>query len=190
MKKGLIIVAVIIIAALVLIFSNKASSPKPQGTSQQEQTKTENVKTETQKAAGIENVCKYFPKELVEKTIGRPIVKVEDGTLVDPTCNYYTSYSEKYEHTPYGDHPGGPKVVVVYDTKDFAKDRISNEKSGNKYETDSSINMNNFVMKNNVNKIWQVALDYGNEKYIRIKAIDNAVTGEELVKIAAAFASK
>ena len=190
MKKGLIIIAVIIVISLVFILSNKSAAPKPEGSTPQEQAKTENAKTETQKTGGIEDVCNYFPKELVEKAIGRPIVKVEDATLADPTCNYYTSYSEKYEHTPYADHPGGPHVVVVYDTKDFAKDRVINEKSGTKYETDSSIKMNNFVMKNSANEIWQVALDYGGEKYIRIKSIDNAVTGEELVKIATEFAAK
>jgi len=185
MKKGLIIIAVIIVVFLIFSFSKKSAAPNPQGSTQQGQ-----VKTETQKGGGIENVCSYFPKELVEKAIGRPIVKVEDGTLVDPTCNYYTSYSDKYDHTPYGDHPGGPHIVVVYDTKDFAKDRVTNEKSGTKYETDSSIKMDNLVMRNNVNEIWQVALDYGGEKYIRIKSIDNAATGEELVKIAAEFATK
>jgi hypothetical protein len=190
MKKVLIVIAVIIVASLIFNSSKKNPTTKTEESTGEEQTITESVKPETQKTNDFEDLCNYFPKELVEKAIVRPIVKVETGTLVDPTCNYYTSYSEKYDHTPYGDKPGGPHVVVVYDTEDFAKDRVTNEKSGTKYETDPSIKMNNFVMKNNINKIWQVALDYGDEKYIRIKDIDDAVTGEELVKIAAEFATK
>lgn len=135
-------------------------------------------------------MCDLFPKELVERAIGKPIVRVEEGTLVDPTCDYYTAYSETYDHTPYGDHPGGPHVVAVYDTKDFAKDRISNEKSGTVYETDASIGMDNFVMRNNVKKIWQTALSLGGERYIRIKFVDDAVTGDDLVKIAREFVTK
>jgi hypothetical protein len=142
------------------------------------------------KSAGIENICSYFPKELVESAIGKPIVKVEVPIMGSEYCNYYTAYSEKYNHTPYGDNPGGPHIVVVYDTKDFAKDKISNEKSGTKYETDSSIGMDNFVMRNNAKKIWQTALVLGGDKYIRIKFIDDAVTGDDLVKIAKKFAEK
>lgn len=189
MKK--LIIAGVLIVVLALIFFGRGKGAKEEkltGTGES----GESVKTETatNKNEDIKKVCDFFPKELVEKALGKPIVKVEEGTLVDPTCNYYTSYSDKYEHTPYADRPGGPHIVVVYDTKDFAKDRVSNEKSGTKYETDPSIAMSNFVMKNNINKIWQVALDYGGEKYIRIKSIDEAATGEELVKIGAAFASK
>lgn len=138
----------------------------------------------------ISKVCDYFPKELVEAAIGKPIVKTQVPITGDDSCDYYTSYSETYDHTPYGDKPGGPKVVVVYDTKDFAEDRVTNEKFGSKYEKDPSIGMDNFVMRNNVKKIWQTALVLGDEKYIRIKFIDDAVTGDDLVKIAQKFAEK
>lgn len=142
-----------------------------------------------QSGVEIADVCSYFPKELVESAIGRPIVKME-VSISSNACDYYTGYKENYRHTPYGDKPGGPKVVVVHDTKDFARDRITNEKHGTKYETDSSIGMANFVMRNNVKKIWQTALALGGERYIRIKFIDDAVTGEDLVKIATEFAKK
>ena len=190
MKKILVVIVIIVVLAAIINFSKKNPNPGQKNLIQQEKTKTENVQTVNQKTDSIEDLCNYFPQTLVEKAIGRPIVKVEKVNLVDSSCNYYTSYSEKYDHTPYGDHPGGPHIVVVYDTKDFDKDRVTNEKHGTKYETEPSIKMDNFVMKNNVNKIWQVALNYGGGKYIRIKAVDDAVTGEELVKIAAAFAAK
>ncbi len=145
---------------------------------------------ETVKTAGVGDVCNYFPKELIESAIGKPIVKTEISILGSEYCNYYTAYSETYDHTPYGDKPGGPQIVVVYDTEDFAKDKAYNETHGTKYETDSSISMDNYVMRNNVNKIWQTALVLGDDKYLRIKFIDDAVTGEDLVKIAKKFAEK
>lgn len=148
------------------------------------------TKTSSQKS-GIEDVCNYFPKELVEKALGKSIPQIETVDLVDPTCNYYTSYEDNYERTYSGKNkPGGPKIVVVYDTKDFAKDRISNEKSGSTYTPDPSIGMDNFVVTRKGGEIWLVALSLGDEKYIRLKAIDEAVTGEELVKIAKEFAAK
>jgi hypothetical protein len=143
-----------------------------------------------EKNSGMSDVCNYFPKSLVEEAIGRPIVKTQPSIIGKDVCEYYTAYSETYDHTPYGDKPGGPHVVVVYDTEDFLKDKATNEKHGSKYESDSSIGMENFVVKNNINKIWLTALALGNNVFLRFKAIDDAVTGEELVKIAAKFAEK
>jgi hypothetical protein len=155
-----------------------------------EKTKKEDVKTNKAKPGGIADVCKYFPKELVEKSIGKPIVKVEESLFGSEICLYYTSYSKTYHHTPYGEKPGGPQIVVVYDTKDFAKDKVANEKHGNVYTRDISIGMDNYVVRDHANKIWLTVLVLGNEKYIRFKSIDDAVTGEDLVKIAKKFAEK
>ncbi len=141
-------------------------------------------------AGGVENVCQYFPKDLVEKAIGRPIVKMEQSMLGSEVCEYYTSYSPTYTHTPYGDQPGGPHVVAVYDYKDFAKDRVINEKHGSVYASDPSISMENFVVRSHAGKIWQTVLALGDEKYLRIKVIHDAVTGDELAKIAKEFAKK
>jgi len=139
----------------------------------------------------FEDLCSYFPKQLVETAIQKPIVHVEKSSLLDPSCSYYTQYLENYEITYSGDKkPGGPHVIVVYDTQDFARDKIINEKSGTTYETDPTIGMDNVVMRNTSHQIWQTALVLGNDKYIRIKAIDKAVSGNDLVNIARAFAQK
>lgn len=187
MKKNLILPVLILVAVFVL----SGCGQKSETSSGSKTNSGENSAKEDAKAGGIADICNYFPKEIVESALGKSIAKVEKSDLVDPTCYYYTKYEDGYEKSYSGaKKPGGPKIVVVYDTKDFAKDRISNEKGGSKYTNDSSIGMDNFVVRNNVNKIWLVALSLGDDKYIRMKAIDDAVTGEELVKIAKKFAEK
>lgn len=181
MKKT--ILALIAFLAVGLLLAGCAKNSNVSGNEQKEDKKQE-------EKSDVMDVCDKFPKNLVEEAIGRPIVKSQASMLGKEVCEYYTSYSETYDHTPYGDKPGGPKVVAVYDTKDFLKDKASNEKSGSKYESDSSIGMENFVVKNNINKIWLTALALGNNVFLRFKAIDDAVTGEELVKIAQKFAEK
>jgi hypothetical protein len=183
MKK--IILSLMALVAMSFLLTGCGQNSKTSGNEQKETSKKEE-----QKSSGLADVCNYFPKELVEAAIGRPIVKVETSILGKEICNYYTAYSETYDHTPYGDKPGGPQLVVVYDTEDFLKDKASNEKTGSTYTSDSSIGMENFVVKNNINKIWLTALSLGNGVFLRFKAIDDAVTGEELVKIAAKFAEK
>jgi hypothetical protein len=141
-------------------------------------------------SSGIENVCEYFQKELIESAIGKSIVKVESPFSDNKSCFYYTFYSETYDHTPYGDKPGGTQVVVVYDDEDLIEDKAYNETHGSIYGSDPAIGMENYVVRNNVNKIWQTVLILGQEKFIRIHFIDDAVTGEDLVKIAAKFAER
>ena len=142
------------------------------------------------KAGGIAEVCNYFPKELIESAIGKPIVKVEVPFTDAKSCFYYTQYSETFDHTPYGDSPGGTPVVAVYDDKDFAKDKAYNETHGSKYAKDDSIAMDNYVVRDNTNEVWQVVLILGNDKYIRIHFVHQAITGPDLVKIGAKFAEK
>jgi hypothetical protein len=177
MKKSTILLTLVVAVA---IFSSGCGEPTQKGV----------VQTGKIKAGGIADVCKYFPKQLVEQAIGKPIVKVEVSVLGSEGCIYYTSYSPTYHHTPYGDKPGGPEIVVVYDTKDFAKDKVTSEKRGSVYTRDPSISMDNYVVRDHANQIWLTALVLGNEKYIRLKAIHDAVTGEDLVKIARKFAEK
>jgi len=188
MKK--IIILLLFFSLILAGCAQKKVVSKLEGLNNQGNVKNEEAKTEETKASGIADVCNYFPKELVEAAIGKPIVKVEVSILGSEYCNYYTAYSETYDHTPYGDKPGGPQVIVVYDTKDFEKDKAYNETHGSKYESDLSIGMDNYVMRSNVNKIWQTALVLGDGKYLRIKFIDDAVAGEDLVKIAKKFAEK
>ena len=99
-------------------------------------------------------------------------------------------YRDNFDHTPYGDKPGGTPVVAVYDIKDFAKDKAYNETHGSKYGSDLSIGMDNYVVRSNAGKIWQTVLILGNDKYLRIHFIHDAVKGEDLVKIAKKFAEK
>ncbi len=190
MKKITIFMSLLIAVAFML----SGCAPKDTGAGKNEnknETKTEAKKENTKKEAGVADVCNYFPKELVETAIGRQVAKVETVNLVDNSCNYYTQWIENYENSYSGKKkPGGPKIVVVHDTKDFAKDRVTNEKHGSVYKSDPSIPMDNFVVRNNVNKIWLVALSLGDGKYIRMKQFDDAVTGEELVKIGIEFAKK
>lgn len=148
------------------------------------------VPTKKPSPGGMADVCKYFPKDLVEKAIGKPIVKVEESMFGSEICKYYTAYSQTFDHTPYGDKPGGPFVIVTYDTKDFVKDRVTNEKHGSVYTRDGSIGMDNFVVRSHANEIWLTALVLGGEKYIRIQCRHDAVKGDDLVKIARKFAEK
>jgi len=191
MKKIIIIaVCVVIVAggAILLSQKNNEQPASQEGVQPQE----EEVKSQDKnKTAGIniEDVCSYFPKELVESAIGKPIVKQEK--VLSFACGYYTSYSENYEHTLYSDEPGGPYITVVYEEvtpEEFDRLRAFNENSGSRYENDSSIGMDNFVMRNKKNEVWQTVLVLGGDKYIRIKSVDNAVPGEDLIKIARVLA--
>ena len=182
-KIVLIVVIVLIVGAIIISVSGKS------GKNSENNNLGDTNENEIKNSKDISNICGYFLKELVESAIGKPIIKAEVPKYLDNKyCDYYVTYSETYDHTPYGDKPGGAKIVVVYDDEDFAKDKISNEKSGSVYGSDASIGMDNYVIKNNIGKIWQTALILGDDKYIRIKFIDDAVTGEDLVKIAAKFA--
>lgn len=186
MKKGLIMSVAVLGAVLVLSGCGQNKDASDSGSKA-----TDKAVKEEAKSGGVADVCNFFPKELVEKALGKAIPKIETVDVGDPSCNYYTKYEDNYENSySGGKKPGGPKIVVVYDTKDFEKDKASNEKSGSKYTSDSSIGMDNYVVRNNVNKIWLVALSLGDGKYVRMKAFDDAVTGEELVKIAKEFATK
>ena len=142
------------------------------------------------KATGLQDVCNYFPKELIEEAISKPIVKVEVPFVDGKSCFYYTQYSETFDHTPNGDVPGGTQVVAVYDDEDFAKDKAYNETHGSKYAKDDSFAMDNWVVRDNTGEAWQVVLILGNDKYIRIHYVHRAITGPELIKIGARFAQK
>ncbi|MFA6306767.1 MAG: hypothetical protein WCV70_03945 [Patescibacteria group bacterium] len=188
MKK---IVILLLFFALVLSgCGQKKVVSKLEEMDKQGAVKQKEAKTEETKAGGLADVCNYFPKELIESAIGKPIVKVEVPITGSENCFYYTFYSDDYDHTPYGDKPGGTPVVAVYDTEDFAKDKAYNETHGSKYGTDPSIGMDNYVVRNNTNEVWQVVLILGGDKYIRMHYVHDAVTGDELVKIGAKFAEK
>jgi hypothetical protein len=183
-------IPVSLLIGVLLLLSVSGCSGKKEGYDRQRAVQKEEKQATVTKQGGIAKVCNYFPKELVESAIGRSIVKVEESITGSDVCLYYTAYSKTYDHTPYGDKPGGPQVVVVYDVKDFAKDKLSSEKHGSVYTRDPSIGMDNYVVRDHAGNIWLTALKLGDEKYIRLKSNHDAVKGEDLVKIAQKFAEK
>ncbi len=191
MKKYLVIaLCVVALAGGFLVFSRKNNNQAV--VPETNKTVGETKKEEVQKGISVlEDVCSFFPKELIERAIGKPIVKQEK--VLSFACGYYTSYSENYEHTLYNDLPGGPYITVVYEEvtpEEFARLRAFNESSGSRYENDPSIGMENYVMRNKKNEVWQVALVLDGNKYIRIKSVDDAVPGEDLIKIARVLAEQ
>lgn len=138
--------------------------------------------------SGIDDVCSYFPKELVEEAIGRPIVKTEGPAFTgDKSCTYYTDWDEGY----YGGRlAGGGNVVAFIEDKNVESSKAELKADGYTPETDSRIGMEHYTLKNNTKEVWRVDLVLGPEKFMRIKANHSAATGEELVKIAAKFAEK
>ena len=140
-----------------------------------------------------EQVCKYFPKELVEEAIGRPIVKVEDNSIAeDYICNYYTSWSETFDHTPYGDHPGGPQIVVVLEEDTtVAANKADLEKYGYTYKKDDSLPVDNLMFYSRGAKTpYRVDLIISENKFFRITSNHFAATDEEIVKIGKRFAER
>jgi len=142
----------------------------------------------------LQKICDYFPKELIEGVINKPIVRTEqDLPGMGDACYYYTSYSETYDHPSNDDKPGGPHIIVVSEyesAENFAILKEHNEKYGTRYESDSSIGMANYVMRNSENEVWQVALIWDDDYYLKIRVIDDAVPGEDLIKIARVLAGK
>ncbi len=182
------IAALVVVVGAVLIFSGKGGVTSDNG--QPAGLKTENGKS----TDSIENVCAYFPKELIETAIGKPVLKVEGPSFTGTmNCLYYTIYADDYDYSPYtGKSPGGAPVVVTYSTDmaELEADRASNEKTGSKYEKDASIAMDNYVVRDFGGTIWQVILILEPGKYVRMHFVHSAVTGPELLKIAIKFAER
>lgn len=141
-------------------------------------------------AAGVRDVCKFFPKEIVESAIGRPIAKMEVPFMGKEYCVYYTEYRADYNHAPGGDTPGGPSIQLVYENKSAADWKAAKEKAGDKVVIDPSIGMENFTVLNRSGQVWQVVLVLAPDEYLRMHFINDAVSGAELVKIAAKMAEE
>jgi hypothetical protein len=143
------------------------------------------------KAVSMEDVCVYFPKELIQNTIGKAVVKTNATKYTSGNgCEYYTEYRDDYYYAPGGNTPGGREVVAVLENGDVAAYKADKQTRGNTITTDPSIPMENIVVKNAGGIIWHVGLILGPSQYLRMNYIQDAVTGQELVKIAAAFAKK
>ena len=141
----------------------------------------------------VEQVCKYFPKELVEEAIGRPIVRTEDSSIVeDFICNYYTIWSETYDHTPYGDKPGGAPVVVVLEADTtVTANKADLDKYGYTYKKNDSLPVDNLMFYSRGAKTpYRVDLIISENKFFRINTVHSAVTDAEIMKIAERFAER
>lgn len=140
----------------------------------------------------MEQVCKYFPKELIEEAIGKPIVKVEDSSLVeDFVCIYYTSWSETFDHTPYGDHPGGPHVIVVLKDESVAAGKADLEADGYTFKKDETYSWDNYLVTSRGGKTpYRADLIVNENRYFMIKSNHFAVTDEEIVKIGKRFSER
>jgi len=185
MKKALIFFIIGLVVLVGVIFIIEKSKKQPE-TNLPVAEKGSEVKVSK---VDVSNVCVFFPKELIEKAIGREIVKVEEFGIKKDTCFYYTSYSENFHY----DSPGGPEIVVSYseDPKEFEKNKKLQEDMGYVYQPDPSIGTDNYVVINNRGeKSALLFLILGKGKYLMVKSVYNAATGEELVKIAKVLAEK
>jgi hypothetical protein len=141
--------------------------------------------------SGVEAVCKYFPKELIEEAIGRPIVRVEDSSIAeDYICIYYTEYSETYDHTPYGDHPGGPQIVVVLEEDEsVTSSKADLEKYGYTFTKDDSYPVDNRLVSSG-KEVYRADLIINENKFFRITSNHFAVNADEIIKIGKRFAER
>ena len=185
MKKALIfiIIGLVVLVGVIFIIEKSKKQPKTN------LPVTEKSLGAKESKVNVSNVCAFFPKELIEKAIGREIVKVEEFGIKKDACFYYTAYSENFHY----DSPGGPEIVVSYseDSKEFEKNKKLQEDMGYVYQPDPSIDMDNYVVINNRGeKSALLFLILGEGKYLMVKSVYNAATGEELVKIAKVLAEK
>jgi hypothetical protein len=136
------------------------------------------------KQAEVKDVCKYFPKELVEEAIGKPIVRAANDNQIYDTCQYYTAYTQDFDHTPYGDNPGGPHIIVVLNEENEATARAKSEKDGYKFEKDPSFSWEHYLVTSPGSKTpFRVDLIIDDNSYFMIKSNHFAATDAEIVKI-------
>ncbi len=177
--------------ALALVLAGCGQSPAATTGADNTKADTGSVKTDSvKKSSALDDMCTYFPKELIEQALGKPILNVEKPFVSENACFYYTIWTETYDHTPSGDIPGGAPVVVTLRTEDLAKNMADNEKTGSKYVKDESISMDNYVAYDNTKKPWQVILILNDKQYFELHYVHRAVTGDELVKIAKKLAER
>lgn len=152
--------------------------------------KADESRTTQSNQTAIEDVCAYFPKELVAKAVGKPIVLVELALGATKGCAYYTEFRNDYFNAPGGKRPGGRSIQIVLENQNAQKYKADKQKTGNTISTDPGIKMEHMIIKRAGGTIWQVALVLGPEKYIRIHQIQDAIDGPTLVKLGAKLAEK
>lgn len=165
-----------ILMAVVLVFTVSGCGPKQDS----------NGSPQKGGNSGIEDLCKVFPKELVEEAIGRPIVKVESSSLTgDKVCTYYTDYSETFYG---GQGAGGGAAVAVLEDISVADWQADKEKGGYTLAKDPAISPEHYLVKRSSGETWQVTFIINPNQILRIHTIHSAVTGAELEKIGEKFA--
>lgn len=125
------------------------------------------------------NVCDLIPKELIEETIEREIVKVEWVELKTIRyCAYYTHYIDP--------QVGGANVIIGFSNENYEEIKKELTRPGieNEFVKDTRIPVEHYLIKSRVGKIWEIDLFLGNNWYLGIKSNREAVSGEELIKIA------
>lgn len=141
--------------------------------------------------SGMEDVCKYFPKELVEEAIGKPIERAANDSSIYDTCYYYTKYTEDFDHTPYGDKPGGPHIIAVLNEENEATARAESEKNGYKFTQDPGYSWEHYLVTSRGSKTpFRVDLIIDEGHYFMIKSNHFGATDEEIVKIGKRFAER
>jgi hypothetical protein len=186
-----------LVFALALVLAGCGQGPATTGTDNAKadtgSTKSDTGGVKTNAGNGdsaLDDMCTYFPKELIEAAIGKPILKVEKPFVTGNACFFYTIYTDTYDHTPSGDVPGGAPVVVTLRTEDLAADIAAKEKTGSVFKKDAGIPMDNYVAYDNTKRPWQVMLILNDKQYFELHYVHSAVTGDELVKIAIKLAQR
>jgi len=142
--------------------------------------------TEGKVSSAMEDVCKYFPKEIVEEAIGKPIVHVDNETLITANlCHYYTKYTEDFNKSPYGnDTPGGPHILVNLVEENHAEQIAKYEPKGYQFVKDDSFSWEHYLVKSKGSKTaFRVDLMIDENHYYMIKSNHFGATDEEIVKI-------
>lgn len=183
MRKKLFFGTIALITVMILAGCGASNG----GTGGTKETADKGGKTE---ASGMEAVCKYFPKELIEEAIGRPIVRVEDSSIAeDYICIYYTDYSETYDHTPYGDKPGGANIVVVLEDESLTASKADLEKYGYTFTKDESYAVDNRLVSSGKD-VYRADLIVNDNRFFRITSNHFAANADEIVKIGKRFAER
>lgn len=140
----------------------------------------------------MENICKYFPKELVEEAIGRPVLKIEDSSIAaDHICIYYTVWSETYNHAPSGDQPGGAGLYVILEDMSVAENKAEFEKKGYTVKKDDSLAWNNLMFYSAGKKTaYRADLIISENQFFRMHSTHFALTDTEIAKVAKRFAER
>lgn len=180
MKQAIgILIGIAVAGAVVVggVFIAKNQSKTSQGRPQNETTATPTASLNLKEA----DICETIPKELVEEAIGRSIVKTGKG--LGNSCEYYTNYKEDF----FGpEQAGGPHILIGFSDEDYEKIKEDLSRPGidNQFVKDSRISVEHYLIKSRVGKVWEVDLFLKNGGYLGIKSNYEAVSGEELVKIA------